>query len=471
MLVTHRSAQKLIAHQDRLAQALRERFPGRVLHIPIQARRRGSEARETTQRSRSLLFAVFGHVLAQLFGAGTISFYENGIVSHNLPISPQVIGSMATRTTHPLSLRLLEGFLSQVDPAHGFRIENHFAWLTKTEIVRKINEHGCADLIADAVSCTHVREQTIRQTHCGACSQCLDRRFAMLAAGLSAHDPTEFYRSDVLLGERDNDRSRILALDWTRHMLRLATITPQDFLDGYAGELARIVDGADRLAPRAAMQLTLMMHQRQGQTVRQVLEAALRAHGEALIDQTLHATSLLRMILAELAGTATLPAALYAPDDAPDMATDAAPSTGLPPTMPDDMIAGALPLRVSIGMDGRRHWVEVSGLGVVTGNGARVVHVLQPQHAADTANGLVPDRFRFTPAGRLGTSMEVSKSTLVRAVYLCRKSLAEAWEAIEGAPPPEPLLIENRRQHGYRIDPTARVSLGAPPQADPSARP
>ncbi len=37
--------------------------------------------------------------------------YENGIISHNLPISGQVVGTMATRTTHPLSLLLLERFL------------------------------------------------------------------------------------------------------------------------------------------------------------------------------------------------------------------------------------------------------------------------------------------------------------------------------------------------------------------------
>jgi hypothetical protein len=51
------------------------------------------------------------------------SFYENGIVSLNLPISRQVIGTMATRTTHPLFLTRLEEFLSKV-AERSFRIDN-----------------------------------------------------------------------------------------------------------------------------------------------------------------------------------------------------------------------------------------------------------------------------------------------------------------------------------------------------------
>ena len=36
-----------------------------------------------------------------------IAGVSNGIISHNLPVATQIVGSMATRTTHPLSLTRL----------------------------------------------------------------------------------------------------------------------------------------------------------------------------------------------------------------------------------------------------------------------------------------------------------------------------------------------------------------------------
>ena len=107
VLVSHRSAQKTLSHQLRLGKWLNERFPGRVLHLCVNAHRVESEAIETTQRSRSFLFAALGQVVARMFGCGELTFFENGIVSHNLPFSPQVAGTMATRTTHPLALHLI----------------------------------------------------------------------------------------------------------------------------------------------------------------------------------------------------------------------------------------------------------------------------------------------------------------------------------------------------------------------------
>lgn len=451
VLVTHRSAQKMIPHQERLAHALRDKFRGRVLHLPIMARRHRGEARVSTQRSRSFLFAALGHVIANLFGASTISFYENGVVSHNLPISPQVIGSMATRTTHPLSLRKLEACLSCIHPEKPARIENHFAWLTKTDVIEKIARFGFSDLIRHAVSCTHVRDQTTLHTHCGSCSQCLDRRFAILASGLSAHDPAEQYLTDVLLGARDHGRHRTMALDWTRHMLQLTAIDPTTFLEQFAGELARIAEGARRQPPANILQMVHDLHQRQGRAVKSVLEVALREHGHAILDRTLPATSLLRMVLAERAGEVAIPEEIVEPH--PPFLAPA--STGVQADLPPP---GILPLRVQAWQENELFWISVAGLTRISGNGARVVHALMPTHAADKAAQFPVDRCRYTKAGHLGQAMAVGKSTVTRAVKLCRDALGAAWEAVEGEPPPAPLLIQNRLQHGYRLDPEAAIA-------------
>ena len=63
--------------------------------------------REYTQRTRSFLFAALGVTFARMSGLDRLRFYENGVVSLNLPPSPQVVGARASRTTHP---RVLGGF-------------------------------------------------------------------------------------------------------------------------------------------------------------------------------------------------------------------------------------------------------------------------------------------------------------------------------------------------------------------------
>src|SRR6056297_2051522 len=246
LLVSHRSAQKVIPRQDELSEYLAKRFPGRVQHLQVKARRRGAEGKETTQRSRSLLFTALGWAAAQALNIPRLSFYENGTISHNLPISPQVIGTMATRTTHPLALKKLNDLLARLGSGQ-LSIENRYEWLTKTDVVRRIEQHAGTDKIERAVSCTSVREQDTLRTHCGACSQCLDRRFAILAAGLEEHDPSERYNSDVLFGARERERSITMAIEWTRHAVRLRAMDERAFMSAFGHELMQIIRAHDDL--------------------------------------------------------------------------------------------------------------------------------------------------------------------------------------------------------------------------------
>ena len=131
LLVSHQSSSKMTTHQKVLAAALRDRFPGRVLHVPVRAGITGATPREFTQRTRSFLFAA----IAAAVGAGQqrILFYENGVVSFNLPTAGQVVGTRASRTTHPRTIQLMErllGLLLQRD----FRVENPFIWKTRAEV-------------------------------------------------------------------------------------------------------------------------------------------------------------------------------------------------------------------------------------------------------------------------------------------------------------------------------------------------
>ncbi len=187
-LVSHRSSPKIFEHQKRIVEKLKLRFPGRVMHFPVQITKYGMKSLEHTQRSRSFLYATVAFIVAHLLGNTRIRFFENGVVSINLPIADQVVGSRATRTTHPLVLAQFCAFFSPVTGT-SIEVENPYIWKTKADVVRTVVERGCWDLIRDSVSCTRTRDATKLHTHCGCCSQCIDRRFGVLAADCSKYDP------------------------------------------------------------------------------------------------------------------------------------------------------------------------------------------------------------------------------------------------------------------------------------------
>ena len=298
-LVTHLSAPKRMSHQTDLVEALQRLYPDRILWLPVLARRKGGKrSREMTQRSRSLLFAALGVVAARMLGARRLRFFENGVTSHNLPISSQIVGTMATRTTHPHSLRLLDGLAALVSDRR-VSIENPYQWMTKTEVLTRLAELGGRDLIGRSVSCSAVWKRSKDEPHCGSCSQCVDRRFAIVAAGLTDHDPAAGYGTDVMVGPRETEQSRILALDWVRHAVGFESIDPKAFMGRFGSELMRIVKGLPPPAATEAARRTIDMHRRHGISVRSALAVAIQNHSEDLAHQRLPATSLIRMFLGE----------------------------------------------------------------------------------------------------------------------------------------------------------------------------
>ena len=106
------------------------------MHVPVLATRHGTLAvHENTLRSRSFLYATLACVVARLFGNDRIRFFNNGAMSINLPISAQLVGARATRTTHPLSLEHFRKFLS-VAIGSTFEVDNLFIWKIKPEVVQ-----------------------------------------------------------------------------------------------------------------------------------------------------------------------------------------------------------------------------------------------------------------------------------------------------------------------------------------------
>jgi hypothetical protein len=96
------------ARQRELASNLRQRYPGRVTHVPVRVGLTDdTKAREHTQRTRSFLLGALAIAAAVIEESDRVYLCENGIMSINLPISAQVVGARASRSTHPRSLMLL----------------------------------------------------------------------------------------------------------------------------------------------------------------------------------------------------------------------------------------------------------------------------------------------------------------------------------------------------------------------------
>jgi hypothetical protein len=115
VLVSHRSSDWVFSRQRNLAQKLSHQFDGRTLHVPVEiAMTEELRDVEFTQRTRTFLFFALGCVVAEMMGCTRIRFFENGIMSFNLPIAPQIVGSRATRSTNPRVLYQMAQFANQV---------------------------------------------------------------------------------------------------------------------------------------------------------------------------------------------------------------------------------------------------------------------------------------------------------------------------------------------------------------------
>ncbi len=315
-LVTHKPTQKLAKRHRKLNELLAKSATHIPLHIPVVINKAKSMGREYTQRSRSFLYAALGATVAQMFGLSRIRFYENGVVSFNLPVSAQVVGARATRTTHP---QVINGFAKLISAVAGkpFKVENPFLWKTKTEVVKGIVNAGCAETIKFATSCTHTWEMTRLRTHCGTCSQCIDRRFAVLASGAEEHDPAEAYGVDLLVGERVEGEPRTMLAAYVETANEVADMAALEFFGRY-GEAARVLKHLDGSADSTALQL-FELHQRHAKYVTRVVDDAIAQNGSAIRKRQLPESCLLRLVC-DSGGVATGQPA------SPSMPTDPSPN-------------------------------------------------------------------------------------------------------------------------------------------------
>lgn len=195
VLVRHQSGQRRLV--DRQLVALGEHYgvglkPLESVVTTIAPHRLHDE--EHSQRCRSFLFTAAGGVVAWMSGSQSVEVFESGVGAVNLPLMAGMVGSKATKGSHPHFLRLMSRLLSLVAGREiTFRLP--FLDRTKAEVVRTLAEDGLGEVARSTASCVHypLREATRKQ--CGICPACIFRRQSMITAGIE--EPTDAYKYDL----------------------------------------------------------------------------------------------------------------------------------------------------------------------------------------------------------------------------------------------------------------------------------
>lgn len=294
IVVSHRAAIHTASPQRHLVDLVRHRFQSWSFpHLSFRVHQRGEEARERTRRTRGFLFAALGAAVAGQLAIPRVLLSDNGYVSLNPPINAQLVGALNSRGTHPTFLRLVNRLLELVFP-DGVVVENSLADRTRAEALQILKEHGCADLLRQTRSCANSRMPG-EQPHCGVCSQCVDRRFATIHAGMDGLDPVDRYRVDIFRDALPEGTPKTFAASYVGFARRTVNATPDDlWLDLPELDQCLDMEGPDPSASAGRAHRVLTQHAHE---VLGVLASEVQRASHALARGTLDQNSLLLLAI------------------------------------------------------------------------------------------------------------------------------------------------------------------------------
>lgn len=446
VLVSHYSSTKLASRQRDLARALRQRAPDRVLHVPVKMTKRSGLTVEYSQRSRSFFFVALGAVVAKMLGTNRIRLYENGIVSLNLPIAENVVGARATRSTHPTVITGLNRLLAALLES-SLAVDNPYGGLTKTEVVKRIDERGCAELMALTVSCSRVYQIETDRPHCGECTQCLGRRFAILGAGLAQHDPEDGYRVRLFVDGRPDPARRVLAVSYIELARQLGRMSAAEFLARFGLELTRAI--GDMPGDREVnLRQLFELHQRHGTSVTEILADAFHRHADELAEGKLPDTCLVRLAAA--------------PDATPDQVGQAEREElrvprekGEAPTDTDGVFN---PENMMLALDHEKQQVVIESLDVFSGDQMFPLFAcLVDLRDDDMVQKRRDDNYKFMTPETLANKLGFDDAALRALIYRTRGRISEAAEKVGAPALSRNDVIEGKRSIGYRLSRAVRV--------------
>jgi len=147
---------------------------------------------EQSQRGRSFLFLAVGAIAAIMQGQKSVELFESGIGAINLPLMSGMVGSKATRSSHPEFLRLMSRLVSLVADRE-FEFTLPFFGNTKGEVTRRLSDLDLQELAILTASCVGFPLRQSKAKQCGICPACIFRRQALHVGGIREPDFAYLY--------------------------------------------------------------------------------------------------------------------------------------------------------------------------------------------------------------------------------------------------------------------------------------
>lgn len=429
ILVSHRSANVVIDRQNRLVGAIRQRtHHHQIFHAPVRVRRGTARPREHSQRLRSFLFATLGMAYARMFGQNRVQMFENGITSFNLPVAEHVLGTRASRTTHPKVLKGYERLFSLLLETE-VTFDNPFLWRTKTDVVRTIVQKGCSELIPLTTSCASVRNLSMTGVQCGVCSQCVERRIAVKAAGVDELD--DAYETDLFVGPIEGATALTMVEGHLLRARRLANMSQTAFLANH-GHAFRAFKHMD-LPVEVAARRTFDLHERYGREFIQVVDNQFRERASIDGIKSVDPRSLLGMVLPHL----------------PEPATSRDGSERLPPAELKPPPGQPRQLTIALAVDTDRKRIVFANGPEISGVAYRLFEKLAGQRCLDAK---VASTQAYIPTRTLAQALGTNEETLRKQVTRVRKNLERLFEEATNYTLDQNDIIQSDRWKGYRLN-------------------
>ena len=183
--------------QKKLIEAIDNLYPGRVNHRIFTCHLHDVRAPEESQRTRAFLYCSMALGMAVALKQKNFYIFENGVTALNFPKRAGMINARASRTAHPKTLTLLKNTFALILD-DNFEIKKPYAFKTKTDVINILKDYNRTDLMNSSVSCSKTFKPLGIATHCGECSQCIDRRFAAYASQTNKDDEGGIYAFDFI---------------------------------------------------------------------------------------------------------------------------------------------------------------------------------------------------------------------------------------------------------------------------------
>ncbi len=293
-LVSHQSGVPSVkTTQKGLYDELNRRYPNRCKHYKFHCGLTKKKARDETQRTRPFLYCSMAYAIAGTYKQDSITVYENGITSINLGETQDLMNGRASRTTHPKTIGLLEKLFTEIS-GKEFKINHPFLFKTKTDVTELLKKNDGLKLLDSSVSCSRTFQKPQGTTHCGRCTQCVDRRFAVYANEVEKSDENGIYKFDFLRSPLTDDGTVKILTEYVRFAQEVKDSDADWLYDKKTGEMFDLENFIEGEGLEEKIKKIYELYLKHSKQVESAIEYMIRLHDKPLTRK--HPKSIFRLI-------------------------------------------------------------------------------------------------------------------------------------------------------------------------------